>query len=151
DGDTLTVSRSVWKSFVSEPKTEASAAPVHVPRQLRELLELHRAKDGWPTSGPIFRTGLGTPLGLDNVRSRMILPVLNRCATCGKASGASHRNEEHEHKRDEIMPRWHGWHAFRRGVATDLQKAGVKVAQGALRHSDPGVTMRSYAKTVPDD
>src|SRR5262249_23033501 len=89
--------------------------------------------------------------GLDNVRSRMILPVLNRCATCGKASGASHRNEEHEHKRDETMPRWHGWHAFRRGVATDLQKAGIKVAQGGLRHSDPGVTMRSYAKTVPDD
>jgi integrase len=152
-GDTLTIQRSMWKNHVNEPKTAASKAPIPIPRQLAELLEMRRALDGFPTTGPIFRTGLGTPLSMDNVRMRLILPVLNRCAVCKKAPGKPHWKEEHEYRRDETMPRWRGWHAFRRGLATDLvdKKESVTVAQGALRHADANVTLKCYAKPVSDE
>ena len=46
NGDTLTVNRSVWKNHVSEPKTQASQAPVAIPRHLQQALEMLRARDG---------------------------------------------------------------------------------------------------------
>jgi integrase len=155
DLNTLTVQRSVWRGHVLEPKTAASKAPVPIPRQLRMSLEIMRERDGSPADGPVFRTGKkpATPLSLNNVLDRQILPVLNRCATCGKAPGKPHRREKHEYQRDETMPRWIGWHGFRRGLATDLQAAGAAIttASGALRHADAGVTMRHYAKTVSEE
>jgi integrase len=41
---------------------------------------------------------------------------------------------------------WHGWHAFRRGLATRLHEAHVQVEviQEILRHTDPKVTQDSY-------
>ena len=46
---------------------------------------------------------------------------------------------------------WHGWHAFRRGLATNLKQLGVDdlTIQAILRHSDVSVTRRAYIKTVP--
>jgi integrase len=41
---------------------------------------------------------------------------------------------------------WHGWHAFRRGLATRLHEAHVQVEviQEILRHTDAKVTQDSY-------
>ena len=46
---------------------------------------------------------------------------------------------------------WKGWHAYRRGLATNLHELGVpdKVIQAILRHEDVSTTQRSYIKTVP--
>jgi len=46
---------------------------------------------------------------------------------------------------------WHGWHAFRRGLATNLHDLGVddKTIQAILRHSDVSVTQRLYIKSLP--
>ncbi|HEY6388553.1 MAG TPA: tyrosine-type recombinase/integrase, partial [Candidatus Acidoferrum sp.] len=46
---------------------------------------------------------------------------------------------------------WKGWHAYRRGLATNLHELGVpdKVIQAILRHEDVSTTLRSYIKTVP--
>ena len=43
---------------------------------------------------------------------------------------------------------WHGWHAFRRGPATNLHQLGVAdiVIQAILRHSDVAVTRESYIR-----
>jgi len=48
---------------------------------------------------------------------------------------------------------WHGWHAFRRGLATNFNRLGVqdKVNQAILRHSNVSVTQRAYIKTVDSD
>lgn len=48
---------------------------------------------------------------------------------------------------------WHGWHAFRRGVATILHGFGVedKTIQAILRHSTIGLTMNVYVKSVSAD
>jgi integrase len=48
---------------------------------------------------------------------------------------------------------WMGWHGFRRGLASNLNRLGVddSVGQAILRHSDVSVTQRCYIKTVPPD
>ena len=50
------------------------------------------------------------------------------------------------------FPRWHGWHAFRRGLATNLHQLGVadKDIQAILRHSNIGITMNIYVKSVAE-
>jgi integrase len=46
---------------------------------------------------------------------------------------------------------WKGWHAFRRGLATNLHQLGVpdNVIQAILRHADVSTTMNVYVKSVP--
>jgi integrase len=48
---------------------------------------------------------------------------------------------------------WHGWHAFRRGLATNLHKLSVddKTTQKILRHSNVATTQDIYVKTVDAD
>jgi integrase len=48
---------------------------------------------------------------------------------------------------------WHGWHAFRRGLATNLHRLGVsdKVIQQILRHANVTTTINIYVKTVSSD
>ena len=48
---------------------------------------------------------------------------------------------------------WHGWHAFRRGLATNLLRPGVqdKVIQTIMRHANVSVTQRYYIKTADPD
>lgn len=72
----------------------------------------------------------GKPLNLDNLAGRVLRPRL-------KKAGLS----------------WHGWHAFRRGLATNLHRLGVpdKIIQAILRHADISTTMNLYVKTVPAD
>ena len=52
-----------------------------------------------------------------------------------------------------MLPEWHGWHAFRRGLATNLHRLGVpaETIQVILRHSNVAVTQACYIKTVRDD
>jgi integrase len=58
---------------------------------------------------------------------------------------------DHEYRRDERLPEWHGWHAFRRGLATNLHDLGVddKTIQAILRHSNVSVTQKCYIKSLP--
>jgi integrase len=46
-----------------------------------------------------------------------------------------------------------GWHAFRRGLATNLHRLGVsdKTIQAILRHSNVAVTQACYIKTSNAD
>ena len=94
----------------------------------------------------------GTPLNLNNVLNRMILPALNKCEVCGKER-MQHAGADHKYKRDASRPEWHGWHAFRRGLASNLYRLGVndKTIQAILRHSNVATTMDIYVKTVSAD
>lgn len=90
---------------------------------------------------------------LGNVLNRLVLPVLSRCSVCKLPKGKRHLVSGHDWMRDGSVPEWRGWHAFRRGVATNLQHLGatVSTAQGALRHSDASVTLKHYTKVVRED
>jgi integrase len=98
-------------------------------------------------TGVMFATEIGTPLDLHNVFTRQIAPVLNACAECGK-SEKKHRLADHEYHRREDLVAWHGWHAFRRGLATNLNDLGALdlTIQRILRHSDVTTTRKSYIK-----
>jgi integrase len=148
-GDALKVTRSVWESFVNEPKTRKRKAPVPVILPLRRLLDQYRLSVGSPTAGVMFATMKGTPLSLNNVLNRQILPVLNACVHCGDMPAVHDAN--HRYERDPARPMWHGWHAFRRGLATNLHDLGVndKTTQAILRHANVAVTQAAYIKTLP--
>lgn len=152
DGATLTVRRSVWNSTVNEPKTRRSRAPIPVVRPLREALEAHKSRAGQLAQPnlPIFQAGNGAPMNLDNLARRVIAPSIERCLKCRKPESA-HVPEGHMFELDKTLE-WHGWHAFRRGLATNLHDLGVddKTIQGILRHSNIGLTMNIYVKSVSE-
>jgi integrase len=149
-GKELRVRQSVWNGFATEPKTARSKAAIPVVKQLAEALEAYRARMGKLAVGPIFQGDSGNPLNLDNLARRVIAPALERCAICKK----SPHDEDAGHRfvRDNAQPHWHGWHAFRRGLATNLHQLGVpdKDIQAILRHSNLGITMNIYVKSVAE-
>lgn len=158
----LHVSRSIWNGEVVEPKTEKSRAAVPVIRPLAQRLEIHRLRSGNPQSGPIFRTSNvtettpnGTPLSLHNVVNRTILPALNRCVHCGLSEGKPHlkAKEPHDYERDTRIPEWHGFHAGRRGLGSNLYRLGIHelVIQKILRHSNVSTTTSYYIKSTASD
>jgi integrase len=151
-GGEIYVSLSIWNGRISDPKTRKGRAPVPVIRQLAERLELHRLRCGNPQTGPIFANATGKPLALNSVVNRVILPSLNRCQTCRK-SERDHQQEEHKFERDGSIPVWHGWHAARRGLGSNLYRLGVPdmVIQRILRHANVSTTATYYIKTAADD
>jgi integrase len=135
NGTTLDVKRSVWRTSVDQPKTESSEASVPVISLLQKALNDHRTRVNGRDDQYIFAgERRGTPLNLANLARRVIVPAL-----------ADYSNEIQQHVE------WKGWHAYRRGLATNLQTCGVpaKVTQAILRHSSIELTMNIYTD-VPD-
>jgi len=130
NGTEIWVTQSVWESIVSEPKTRKSKAPIPVIVPLAKRLDAHRFTLGNPTGGYVFPSSTGTPLNFANLANRVIKPALVKAGL-----------------------NWHGWHSFRRGLATNLHRLGVpdKTIQAILRHADLSTTMNSHVKTVPAD
>ena len=126
----IRVTQSVWEGFVTEPKTRKSKSPVPVIGPLAKKLDALRLTQGNPESGLMFASRDGAPLDLDNLANRVIKPSLRRAGL-----------------------EWHGWHGFRRGLATNLYRLGVldKVIQTILRHSNLVTTQNSYIKAVTAD
>ena len=148
--DAIKVECAAWNGKVYETKTAASKALVPLIAALKIILEAHRLRAGNPTSGALFPTCNGTPTSLNNLLNDQVLPTLRRCVHCGKPEGKSHIG--HQYKRDESRPDWRGWHAFRRGLATNLHDLGVDdiTIQRVLRHSSVEVTRKSYIRTLPE-
>jgi integrase len=122
DGE-LVVKRSVWRTHVGETKTASSEGAVPVLQVVADALAEHHKRSH---SEYIFAGGTGKPLVIANLTRRDIAPVL-------KAKSIE----------------WHGWHGFRRGLATNLYTLGVtdKVIQAILRHANVAVTQQHYIKT----
>ena len=129
DGEMLRVRRAVWRTHVGATKTPESEASVPVLPFLRTVLDKHRTFE--PSDAYIFAgKRKGAPLNLHNLATRVIKPaILSR--------GIS----------------WKGWHAFRRGLASNLYALGVapKVIQGILRHADIGTTLSFYVQTPSEE
>jgi integrase len=125
DGDSINVQRKIWMQHIGAPKTNARLASVPVVPVLKTILRKYKTnfpagEDDW-----IFRgEKLMRPLDLDNLSRRDIPQYIN---------GA-----------------WFGWHAFRRGLGTRLNEAGVtdKTIQSILRHANVSTTQAYYI--LPD-
>jgi len=125
NGKTITVVQKVWGKHVGQPKTEARGGDVPVIPALQKILKAYRAM--FPPNGSDFMfrgEKQGFALNLDNLSRRTIAPILKRG--------------------------WHGWHSFRRGIASRLFYAGTdgKTVQTLLRHAQISTTLGHYV--VPD-
>jgi integrase len=120
------VEQSAWRGQFTDPKSPESKAPIPLIEPLAEIL---RAHCNGRTEGLLFQSRKGTPLNLDNLARRDMRPTLER-----------------------VGLQWHGWHAFRRGLATNLKQLDVddKSIQAILRHADYSTTMNSYVQPVPE-
>ena len=126
--DVLGICRSVWNSTVKSTKTEEDIDDpglVPVIRPLRLLLDAIKPERA---AGFIFVNSIGGAIDLDNLADRVIKPIF-------KANGME----------------WKGWHAYRRGLATNLKELGVEdtTIQCILRHENVSTTQRFYIKTAP--
>jgi integrase len=130
DGEQVLISQSFWRGHALEPKTRQSKAPVPVIAQLARLLDSHRCLSGNPANGLMFLSPVGKPINLDALAADVIVPLVTKAGV-----------------------QWHGWHAFRRGLATNLHQLGVsdKVIQRILRHANVAVTQNCYIKTADSE
>jgi integrase len=66
---------------------------------------------------------------------------------------SDHRKANHEYRRDGSIPEWHGWHAARRGLGSNLHRLGVPelTIQRILRHANVSTTATYYIKTADAD
>jgi integrase len=130
DGNQVLVSQAFWRGHASEPKTPHSKAPIPVITQLARRLDWHRCISGIPANGLMFPSPLGKPINLDALAADVIVPLATKAGI-----------------------QWHGWHAFRRGLATNLHRLGVDdmTIQRILRHANVAVTQRCYIKTADSD
>jgi len=137
NGKTLCVKHSVWRTHTTAPKTANAAKPVPVIEPLRDLLEALRNLEGNPQSGPILRGLSGKPLSLDMLAREVIIPAV--------------RNPEN-YKPNEKLLTWHGYYAFRRGIATLTSSVSrdPMAAKGLLRHTSVNTTLTHYIKDVPE-
>jgi len=95
----------------------------------------------------------GTRVSTNNLLNRHMLPALDRCQHCGLPNDKKHLKRNHKFERDQRLPIWHGWHAARRGLGTNLYRLGVadKVIQAILRHSNVNLTLGYYIKPQSAD
>ena len=154
-GNQIRVSRAIWEGHVNDPKTGRSKGAIPVIKQVAERLESYRIRCGKPESGPMVANSGKKAVCLNNVLNRQILPALTRCSVCCKSevehANADKTKPDHAFKLDEGFPKWHGWHAARRGLGSNLYALGVpeKVIQQILRHANVTTTATYYIKTVP--
>ena len=151
DGE-LMIARSIWNGITTDPNSKKSKAPIPIIGKLAAKLAEHRKRQGNPTAGPIFPNGSGKAADPENIVHRVILPALEVCGVCSKP-GSNHGRATHKFERNKVLPEWRGWHAFRRGLATNLNRLGVddSVIQRILRHSHVAVTQACYIKTASED
>jgi len=142
----------IWNGITTDPKSRKSKAPIPIIVQLAAKLEAHRARLGNPKTGPIFPNVPGKPADPDSLLRRVILPALGVCEICSKPE-SEHGKATHKYERNKVLPERRGWHAFRRGLATNLNRLGVddSVIQRILRHSNVAVTQACYIKTASED
>jgi integrase len=131
--DEIVISRSAWRGIIDRPKTQKSIAPVPLMPQLAARLRAYRQDRidrQLPVDGFIFPGKRKKPINLDALARDVMAPILR-----------AHDIE------------WHGWHAFRRGLATNLHQLGVqdKIIQRILRHANVAVTQACYILTSDTD
>ena len=80
---------------------------------------------------------MGKPLNLDMLANSTIVPAL--------------RNPENYSTPDAKQLSWHGYYAFRRGIATLTSSVSrdPMAAKGLLRHMSVSTTLNHYIKDVP--
>ncbi len=151
--DEVLIARSIWHGITTNAKSRKSKAPIPIIGQLAIKLAAHRKRMDNPTGGPIFSNRARHAICPDSIVRRLIVPALSVCGVCSKSEKEHGPDAKHKYERNTALPPWHGWHAFRRGLATNLHRLGVPdtTIQKILRHSNVAVTQACYIKTTSEE
>jgi integrase len=124
--DQINVRTSYWRTHEGETKTKACAAAIPLLPIVAQAIAEHRERN--PRAEFVFEGLNGRPLDLATMGSKQIKTALAE-------SGIE----------------WHAWHAFRRGLATNLHDLGIqdRVIQAIMRHGSISVTQNIYIKQLP--
>jgi len=100
--------------------------------------------EGW------FPWGAGSPLKLASIDARQS-PASSRVRPASRGKLPTDMNNlSRRHIMEPLKKaglKWHGWHAFRRGRASNLSElVPDDVIQKILRHGDLGTTQKFYRK-----
>jgi integrase len=124
DGEILNIQRGVVSGIVEDVKTKTSRASVPVIKTLKTVLASHLALNSG--DGYIFHGETNEPMRFENLARRDIIPVL-----------------------EKKNIRWHGMHAFRRGLSSvlyDLVPEQELTVKHIMRHAVKDVTGKHYIK-----
>lgn len=118
---TITVNRKFWRNHEGETKTQARQAPVPMISPVTIALKALRKAN--PATAYVFEGPYQKPLDIATIGTKRIKPA--------------------------TKVTWYGWHAFRRGLATNLHELKVadKDIQQILRHSNVATTQKAYIKS----
>jgi integrase len=129
----LLVSRSIWRSRLKEPKTEASKRPLILPIELISVLRhLWRQSPFNQPEGFIFCRADGRPYDPDVIRESVLYPAMNRAGI-------------------ERQERRHGFHIFWHTAGSIVHAAtgNLKLIQELLGYSRISTTSDIYVH-VPE-
>ena len=147
-GDQLCIDEALVDGRSAALKTDASAAYMYVPREIRlELKSWLESKPGEPNDW-LFRTAHGRPgpLNQNNYRERILQPAAIRAAIGVSDSGKKDK------KGKPILRTDVDFRCLRRTCATlfGAKAKDPKSTQTQLRHADPTVTLKHYQKSIPE-
>ena len=140
---------TVWRTKEGLPKTESCENTVPVLPILKSMLESYRLHlEGLPEEGHLGKElkptdwmfageRRGTSMNLPNLVRRVIIPNLTRCSACHPPKHL-HSDKDHAFELDESIPKWKGWHCFRRSLASNLYTLGGKAESHPSRSSSLG-------------
>ncbi len=125
--------------YVNDSKTPAGIRAVDIhPRLLEELTTYAAYRPPAPGNAPAFPTRTGNRRNKDNVRLRVIAPVVSRANEIRSTQGRPPI-------RAHVTP-----HTFRRTYITYMIAAGYDLpyVQAQVGHADPAVTLSIYAQVM---
>jgi integrase len=129
ENSTISIARSWVAGNVEDTKTEGSAKPLPMDRDLAMILRQHRERMKKVDSEWIFANPqTGNPYWPDKIREDHLIPA-------GIAAGIGRV----------------GWHTFRHTYSCLLREHEVdlKVQQALMRHADIRTTMNIYTQAIP--
>jgi len=127
------VRQSVWRGRTQSPKSRAAYREAAISPELAAHLEGH--KQAWrPNSRRfLFATRKGTAWHQDLLVKRHLRPLAEELKL--------------------TLPKGNGLHAFRHGIATEMDRRGVPLAVRTRRlgHSDVRLTLGTYTHAISED
>jgi integrase len=126
----LRVRRAIVKGTVCAPKSKYGRRTVLIPLGLADRLSDHIARLDPRHDRLLFTSQRGTPLDLDNLRKRMLKPLM-----------------------EEIGASWAAWHTLRHTYASVQLANGVSVValSRALGHHSAAFTLSRYVHVLEGD
>lgn len=131
----LTVTQSVWGQKLQTPKSDAAMRTIAISVDL--AADLDRLVDSAPQTehGLVFVTSAAKPLSLDNLRQRVLNPILEELGILTKIRSLGARA---------------GCHSFRHMNATlmDTLNTPMKTRQKRLGHAQIATTLKHYSHPI---